>query len=817
MLMVRRELNLDPDHRYDVGVIRVSTRDAAKLADQQDTGISVYDHLPDFRQLAQLPADPVERGWTPVRYSDLQAGERTTVFGSVGLVGGTVFVAAADSAVAANLAPDPGDPAQLGRNAFMDLLVAAAYAAQARNIYVPFRSRWWRHDLWANYLMEAINRGLPRCVLWEGRTAVATRGEGKLITSVEGRSAAGYAETFAEQVLEKEVQHLAAGEWGRSERELPFGLRRRRRPVASDRMALSLEVEEDPELRPVAVEALQRLARGDSYSSIGAYLAAEAVPMPGVRGKNKTFDDYATPRGRDEGTRTLLIGHLSYYETGRLTVRRSTKLDHDEARGIELNHDPNTGRRHLDVEVALPHRPFLSPREWAQVHERLDRETNEQNRRRGAAAHRRTPGELASALQGVTPWVQPDGREAKLAPETPTAYRWRARPPCDRGWRNGEGDVVATLRKAPFDHGLGRAILAALGQVQEPLAPHGPLIDEDPLGELTARVDELREGLDNARRKSVQADENAMEVEPGVDRAHWLEVGRTKRAEARDLAEDLAVREQELRSAADHLAEVTRTVETDATLPALVASLLIDGTGRVEPAVSQGLARLGITSTLRLTRDPHHESTVMATATATFPLFDGGRIEVPLRWECPDSRRTTGLAPVRAHVVRSWAAGLDYPEIAQLSPRLTPGQPGTSPGVEAYSSAMPDGSSAPSRRGPTCGTKASTPKRWHDSPGSTAPASAGSPASPACSPVPGTVTSPLDAARTRSAPTRHSPSTSPRPRPAPVLSAHAAGAPTASLRCSARPTTTPGTSTTRATARSEPHHRSIDLSLTATT
>ncbi len=158
-------LGLDPNRRYDQGVLRVSSKGAFdKLEDQQGTGVSVYADNPDFQALEGMK-DVRDRNWLPIRYSDV-GGKKSTVFAWVGVVGNTIFVAAADSAAEANIEAPEDDIQGVGRNAYLDLLIGCARAGHVENIWLPFFSRMWRKDLWGEMLLEAVNRHLPGCTVW---------------------------------------------------------------------------------------------------------------------------------------------------------------------------------------------------------------------------------------------------------------------------------------------------------------------------------------------------------------------------------------------------------------------------------------------------------------------------------------------------------------------------------------------------------------------------------------------------------------------------------------------------------------------------
>jgi hypothetical protein len=677
IVRIRTKLGLRPDRHYKLGLIRVSTRGAIlKLQDNEDTGIAVYAENPDFQSLASLPADPRERGWMAIRYSDFHPDAPNSVFGWVGLVGDTIMLAVPDSAAIANLPPDPGDVAGIGRNAFVDLVVAAAYAGQVRDIYVPFRSRWWRHDLWANYLMEAINKGLPNCRLWEGDKLVATKGSGKLLTDVEGHQSTNYRETFLKQVFEKGVTHLQKGdEWDRPEHEMALGLRRKRIVVGADRVKLGLKVEEDPRWRPVAVSALEMRAAGKSWDRVGEYFAEKRVPMPGTSGVGKTFADYANPGSRTSGAKKLILNHLQYYEHREFVCRRTTDLTLDEIDGRDLEYDPATGRRYLDTDIKnYPHRPFLTPAQWAMFHKHQaedDKKEAEATRSRltGAAARALARNGRVSAFQGVSSWKEQDGSEGVMVPDSRTAYRWLTRPYSDSagGWSSHE-NIEATLYRKAFDHACGTAFRDTLRQIKEPLKPSGRKKD-DPVGRLEARVAELETGVRKAKRASDRADKELESTEKDDDDpevAHWQQRGRDARARGRALAAELDGARAAL--AAVTVVEEIETEYADFTEPVLAASLMCDGDGWVDPLVHQCLKDYGVMRTLRLRRDQSDPKYVVASAVATLETLEGSMIEVHFSWRCEDSHGCIVTAQMSTEMARMWAAGATLTEITERYP-----------------------------------------------------------------------------------------------------------------------------------------------------
>ncbi len=666
---LRSELGLDPHQRYQVGLIRVSQKgNLDKLDDQRGTGVAVYEGMPDFAALKNLPMDVAAREWIVVRYRDLNPAGGTGTFGWVGLIGETVFVAVADSAVKANLPPDPNDPAQIGRNAYVDLLTAAALAANARCIYVPFRNRWWRNDLYANQLMTAINRRLPSCQLMEGDRLVATSGVEKLVTDVIGHAeGSGNAEILAEQTFTKSIEHLeAGGQWDRRESELPLGLGRERLPVAGGTTRKGLKVVEN-EFWEVAARALELRAEGESWQAVGDYLAEKRVPMTGTKARGRTFAAYTKAHERTSAARSLLLRYVDWYRTGDLVVRRYTKLQRDQVRGHALNFDAATGQRYCDVTVRLPWRPLLSESQWASFdrHEAEDVACRAASRQTGGATHKHSRG--GAAFQGVPRW----GEDQTLAPETPTAYRWR---------RNGR--IEATLRRTLVHRGAGIALLEALRHLDQPMgAATLRRGDNDPFSERESRIAAMEQEIIDLRSSSEAADAELLRSrtlgKPEREIEHWRSQGTAIRErlwrveEARDSALE------ELARARERVVDLIDERDADITEPLLLASLLADGDQRVDPSVTELCERCGITTTLRATWDDGGDERrvdqepgrfVRLNAVARVALLDGETVELDLAWNVGDSFEAPGDVALTPVMLRQWAGGAGYEEIANALP-----------------------------------------------------------------------------------------------------------------------------------------------------
>lgn len=650
----RQLLGVDPALRRSVAVVRVSSKGKLDLLDDQlDTGLAVYRDHPDWQSLRAMSGPPTGwRGFDNVRYCDLDAAAGTGRVGWVGVVGETVFLLVDDSAAARNLPALAGDPAGLDRNAFTVLLVTVCIAVNTAALHVPFRSRWWRNDANAHYLMEALNVRLGTWELWEGGRLIPTAGSAKVATTVSGTTEVSYADTLKEQTFTKSVERLKkGGEWDRRDVELPLGLRRRTGP----RGRKDVTVELHTRWLPVVSEALRLLSEDRPWSEIAAYLTDQRVPMRGARGAGRTFRDYSTDAARVAGAKALLTGHraLGWFEHGMWTEERSTALiaPTGELRAQPVEHED--GRSVARVETRMPAHQFLDADAWALVHQRLAREQAERSRRTGAAAHRR--GTRVSAFRGVSPW-RADGLEHVLVPDSATAYRWRSREPLERGWHNDEGAIEATLRRPLFHHGFARALLGLVEQLTEPLAPPVRVAGADPLDGLRSRVEAAASSLAAAERKLERVRDELLSE---TDEEEILAL-RDQRDSARDHARLLRTEHAALvsRLAEGESAEQEpSSEEADVTEVVLVASLLLDGDGLVEPEVADALERWGVTRSLRLDRVEGQRGTVRASATAALPLLNGERVEIQPVWDTPDSHAQPGEQATLRAVLRTWATG----------------------------------------------------------------------------------------------------------------------------------------------------------------
>ena len=676
---------------YDIVIDRVSVTDDKKLAEQEQTALTVFGHLDDVAKLRAEGGTFQSRGWVEFRHSDIHARGTQTRCGWVGVSGNTIFLAVAGSAAAEDLPADDDDPASLGRNAFMTALVALAIAAGASNIYVPFLSRIWRDNHIASYLVRAISKRLPHCVVWDGHERLALDGSGHLITLMKGAQQTTYVSTFKEQTFNGAVNKVVEGRWPRAEIFLPPGLRRVR-GTDGDVTKLSPEVEIHEPTWNAVVAALKMMAAGRSYQEIGEELVEANFPKRGMSGSQTrsgpaTFANYSTAWARTYSTRHMLTKpeYQSYWRTGRFKFRQGTNapLGADgRIRGHEVVRDENEAEWIWQGEISLVHRQMLTDAEWAAIDERLEQEEAGRQHRLTGAAARSKSGTRGAAFQGVVAWHASAERQGKFAPETPTAYRWRERPTTKRsGWANGEGDHCATLRRKYFDRACGQAILAAINDLDTPIA--SAELVHDPAAGHRRRVEELSAERERIERVSRRAQEELLRAEDADEQELWRSKHAALRQQRRDLDAEIETARTELEQnlTETHTEDVIENV--DVTMPALVASLLLESDNDVERAVTDGLHRLGISSTLRVEfADPNtlpaHRldrsepdtagRMVVATATMQVELADGTTAQIPLRWLVPDSYRRPGTTVATPLVIRYWAEGWTWEEIAQLVP-----------------------------------------------------------------------------------------------------------------------------------------------------
>lgn len=664
-------LSLDPQRRYDIGLIRISAKgNLDKLDDQKDTGVEVYAHLPDFAALAASSIKELVGTWLAVSYQHLNPrATQTGVFGWVGLVGDTIFVAVADSAIEANLPPDQCDVARTGQNAYTQLVMAASLAGCAQNIYAPFRSRWWRADQWGVQLLDFIARRLPGCTLWDSNVRVAVSGAERVSTVMTSQVNGSVAATSqAEAFLEKSITHLkAGGQWERRAAELPLGLTRKLITRSDGTTGKALSVIETKHRKTVEA-ALTLLAKGGTWEEVGLLFARRKVPMNGTLANGRTFADYRSPWFRTDAARNRILKHLEWYRTGEWVVRRYTKLAQDQVRGIPLKFDEVQQRRYYDVPLVLPWRPFLTDDEWAAAGRRITElaAEKETRRRTGGAAHRHS--RRGAAFKGVPTWCAADASENLLAAETPTAYRWR---------RNGK--IAATLRRPLVHRGCGTALLAGLAAVEEPLAPVRTFVGDDPVALAASRVAALDARIADARDTGEIADEELLAARkagrPDAEAEHWREKGSAARARVAELEVERAAAAADLERVHTQVKSQAQTAEADVTEAVLLASLLADGDSKVDPVVTALCERYGITTSLQARWDtrprPGRNGTVQLTATAAIPLADGGVHLLQLTWSVDNTHNAPGDAALGDSIVRAWAAGASFEDIAGRYPGYT--------------------------------------------------------------------------------------------------------------------------------------------------
>lgn len=661
-------LGLDPTKRYDMGLIRISAkRNLDKLDDQKDTGVEVFAHLPDFAALAATSIKTLVQTWLSVSYKDLNPKTKQTgVFGWVGLIGDTLFVAVADSAIEANLPADEWDVARTGQNAYTQLVIAVALAGCVKDIYAPFRSRWWRNDLWGIQLLDFIAARLPGCRLWDSNVLVALSGPERVGTVITGQVSGSVAATNqAEGFLEKSISHLkAGGQWERREGELPLGLGRKRVQRSDGTTTKSLLVVET-KYRSAVQDALVHLAEGGTWEGVAAIFADRKVPMNGTRAKGRTFANYRNTWHRTQAAQRRLLKHIQWYRTGKWTVRRYTKLTQDQVRGIPLEFDEVKRRRYFVVELDLPWRPFLSDEQWVLVDQRIAQLAAEKasSRKTGAAAHSHSG--RGAAFKGVPAWSAGGKALHRVAAETSTAYRWRTGP-----------KITATLRRALMHRGCGSALLAALKEIDRPLAGIQTVVGEDPVAASEQRVATL-----DAKIADAEADAAIAQAEfvkackdrcPEREIEHWREEGRKARAKVAGLKEDRLAAAGEVDQIRDQVTVKRETAAADVTEAVLLASLLNDGEATVDPVVTALCDRYGITSSLQATWATRprsgHKGTVRLTATAAIPLADGGTHSLALSWVVENTHEAPGDGALVDSILRCWASGDTFDEIAARYP-----------------------------------------------------------------------------------------------------------------------------------------------------
>jgi hypothetical protein len=664
---IRVALGLSEDRRYDLGIVRVSVSNTERLERQEEAGLRIFQNLADWHAFGQRSQLDQARDFISLRCCDLDARAGKVALGTVGLIGETVFLAVHASATQGSLPPAAGDVADLERNAFTEAAIAVGLAAQVQTLYVPFRSRWWRSELYATRLKSALVRNLPDVKFIEGTGEVDLTPAGELIESVKGGAAAQQASQNKIHALEKALTSLEEGRWPRADHELPTGLRRK--PQAG-RIRWSDEVELVPEEVDAMRELLAMFGKGRPIREIGGRAQALELQLRGALGLGRT---YADVHPNDLGQRTMSLFSdkaLHYYEHGWWTQRLSTSLAVDKVPGHVLAFDTSNRQRYKEVvcdKFPFPDEGFADEATWQAIHARLEAQQADRARRRGGASHERVVG---AAFTGVSAQIvtAEDGSEVEhlFASESPTAYRLRVRGPELRGARNREGEAVATFRKVIFDRAAGRALLSALEAITDPIAPIVCEDPTDPLATLRAELASLEGDRDRADAAARRWDSLFESEEDPSERAHLHDKAKQARARSRSLTAEIDAAVASLESTQHEVVALDSHDDADVTLPVLVADGLLASDGSPPVQIRDGLRRLGVHETLRCT--PETKQWWSFNATAVLDMVDGTTRHLPLSWSAPSSADSSGvLAGSSPALIVHWAAGLTIEDAADLA------------------------------------------------------------------------------------------------------------------------------------------------------
>jgi hypothetical protein len=667
---IRIALDLDPARRYDMAIIRVSVRSAERLDRQEETGLQVFGHLPDFAAFGMRTKIDQDQSFVTIRYRDLDSRAGTGAVGWVGLVGNTLFLAVHDSAAIGTLPAVSDDPAQLARNAFTEAAIVVGLAGSILNLYVPFRTRWWRDTSFALRLLHALRSNLTHLRMWEESGEVDITPAGEIIENFKGGTAAQQVSQNKISAFEKNMQSMEAGRWPRADHELPTGLQRCPRPGHSKP---STEVELVADEVTAIRTLLKSLATGQSWAEIGRQAAAVELQMRGPVGIGRTYADIRPAELGSRARALFSAKALNYYEHGSFTQRCTTSLPMDRIVGHELSFDPITRKRFKDVvcdKFPFPESGFADPDEWQRIRVRFAEEAEFRSRRGGGANHERTVG---SAFTGVAAQLATSGEETVehlFSPETSTAYRLRVRPPEHRGARNREGQAVATFRKVVFDRAAGYALLTTLESIADPIAPFVVEDPSDPLAAMRLAIAELESDRHKADAAASNWDE-AFETENDPAERTFL---RTKAKEARDSSRSITNKIDAaldaLRTAENDLEPVETNGDADLTLPVLVADGLLNSDGMPPVQIRDGLRRIGLLDTLHCTPSTTDQPIEWwtFTAVADIEMLDGTIRQLPVQWTVPASGKATGaLAGSSPAFIAAWADGLDLVSAAAVA------------------------------------------------------------------------------------------------------------------------------------------------------
>lgn len=688
----------------EIAVMRVSARRLANLANVEENGRRLLQHVPSVKYLDTLPEDILEP--TPAgealrrqygfvtllrKHASPHADQPNAVMGyAVPAPPHGVVIFVHDSAADANVSV-PGDP--IPRVAFAELLIAVFQAYPSlRHCHFPEWARWVRDDGPEQRIKQASQ--LFNVTLWNGERPVDLLSVGgAVIAKIEGEQTTNERRTIRKRTTLGTLNALTAGKtkahaaWPYAFCLLPIGY-----TLPRDSSGDFLTVGEGKtKWRPIEIaspaevealrQLLRRVASGATWLECGQPLALAKVRCLGQRHRRLTYDQL-TDQQLGAAARSIVNDrNLQLWETG--------WYDRDKDVPIPTDGDLDGYRvvpRHGSYGVVpvhsffgLPTDGFLDADTARQIRQRLARRgTKDGDQSKNVAPfaylspYRDTHGLQFSWERRLVRNV--DGYEVRQRPAAETLDRNGS----PRGWRTKEGEIILTVRRADLESSIGRTLAEGLQAVAARLAPlqlreRRP---DDPRRRLTNRIDELTGERDNHQVQAESLDGLAIIANtPGTNYDPTAAARHSKNASAAFArVEALEAHLGRLRAELSDLGADTHDAghgDLDLRRPASLAGMLQGYAGATVPIeVNQALRTIGL-DTLRLDLDPDNSRRVHWRVTLTLPLLDGTQTTLPLAGVVRNRRRDQNAQRTEQQVAEALARDFlhDAVDLTELSQR----------------------------------------------------------------------------------------------------------------------------------------------------
>lgn len=682
-------IQLDPTIQptlIEMAVLRISARDRAKLANVEENGRRLLEHVRSVRYLDTLPDNLLEDSAageelrrrhgviTLYRHHASPYAEQPNAlmgyFVPAPPDGGVLFIH--DSAADMNVFV-PGDP--LPRVAFAELLIAI-YAANPSltTCYFTEWSRWIRADGPSQRIKDASQ--LYAVALWNGHRPVDLfTTSGSLIAEIEGKATSSERKAIRKRTTVGVLNALTEGKkkarpaWPYSYALLALGFDLAR----DDRGDFITIADGKTRWRPIELAApseiaahramLRLVADGETWTQSGKPLVDARVRCRGQVHDGLTYDQL-TPTQLERAVRSMVNErNLTLWQTGWYERDKDVPIPTEgDLDGYEVSPRHGTyGIIDIRSYFGLPAGGFLDDATATAIRERLARRGTKDGKQNTDVA-------LLGYLMPYTDTEKDDFTWQRRISATADNYvvRQRAKADCfdrrghQRGWDQREGDLVATVRRKDLEADIATELGAALAQVATRLAPlhlrkRQPTDPRKRLQEALAAQKAERDKLIEA---ATAADELALACQtPGQNHdpaaaQRWSATATAKHKETKALDETIRALEDQLQ-ALD--ADAAHDAEIDLSVPATLAGLLLGYAGHPAPIeLNQLLRRHGL-DTLRLEVDPTNSRRVCWKVTLTFDLLDGTPSELELSGVVRNFRRDQAMEKTTAQLAAALA------------------------------------------------------------------------------------------------------------------------------------------------------------------